>query len=86
MQVKVDLGFDELLKIVKDLPVGKLRQLLAEIEGKVNENKPNNDLEQLLLNGPTATKEQLEAIANNRKKINQNIIENNISSRFGLTK
>ena len=32
MQVQVDIGFDQLLKIVKDLPAGKLKQLKAEIE------------------------------------------------------
>lgn len=32
MQVQVDIGFDQLLKIVKTLPSGQLKQLKAEIE------------------------------------------------------
>ena len=70
MQVQVDIGFDQLLKIVKKLPSGQLKQLKAEIEKKTKEQKPP-DLEALLLNGPTATKKQLDTIAKNRKALNQ---------------
>jgi hypothetical protein len=70
MQVQLDIEFDQLLKMVKALPSGQLKQLKAEIEkeAKVNESV---DLETLLLNGPTATKKQLEVIDKNRKAINQ---------------
>jgi hypothetical protein len=71
MQVQVDIAFDELLKIVKTLPTGKLRQLKAEIEKKAMPEKSRSNLKTLLLNGPVATKKQLETIENNRKAINQ---------------
>ena len=70
MQMQVDIEFDQLLKIVKTLPSGQLKQLKDEIEKEAKSNK-SVDLEVLLLNGPTATKKQLEAIAQNRKAINQ---------------
>ena len=70
MRVQVDIGFDQLLKIVKTLPSGQLKQLKAEIEKEVKSDK-SVDLETLLLNGPTATKKQLDTIAKNRKAINQ---------------
>ena len=70
MQVQVDIGFDQLLKIVKTLPSGQLEQLKAEIEKEAGTEK-SIDLEALLLNGPVATKKQLETIENNRKAINQ---------------
>ena len=70
MQVQVDIGFEQLLKIVKTLPSGQLKQLRAEIEKEVEIDK-SVDLEALLLNGPTATKKQLETIAKNRKSINE---------------
>lgn len=70
MQVQMDIGFDQLLKIVKALPSGQLSQLKAEIEKETN-SKKTIDLETLLLNGPVATKKQLETIENNRKAINQ---------------
>lgn len=72
MQVQVDIGFDQLVSIVKALPAGKLKQPKAEIAQKeAAPEKSVSDLEALLLNGPTATKRQLEVIANNRKAINQ---------------
>ena len=69
MQVEVNLEFDQLLKIVRSLPSGKLKQLKAEIERK-SVSTPT-DLEQLLLSGPTATKKELDIIVNNRKALNQ---------------
>lgn len=71
MQVQVDIGFDQILRIVKKLPAGQLRQLKAQIEKGVSEEKSKIDLLTLLLNGPTATKKQLKTIADNRKAINQ---------------
>jgi hypothetical protein len=70
MEVQVDINFTQLLKIVKTLPSGQLKQLKAEIE-KEAKNYKSMDLETLLLNGPTATKKQLDTIAKNRKAINQ---------------
>ena len=71
MQAQIDIGFDQLLTIVKKLPAGQLKQLKAEIEKEVKNEKSKTDLETLLLNGPTATKKQLDIITNNRKAINQ---------------
>ncbi len=70
MQVQLDIEFDQLLKMVKTLPSGQLKQLKAEIDKEANDDK-SVDLETLLLNGPTATKKQLEVIEKNRKAINQ---------------
>ena len=40
MQVKVDIGFDQLLTFVKRLPIGQLRKLKAEIaKGDMLDNK-----------------------------------------------
>ena len=71
MQVQVDIEFDQLVSIVKKLPAGQLRQLRAEIEREAKDSKSEADLETLLLNGPVATKKQLEIITKNRKAINQ---------------
>lgn len=71
MQVQVDIEFDQLVKIVKSLPSGKLKQLKAEIDKKATLTEPDVDMENLLLNGPTATAKQLETIAKNRKSINE---------------
>jgi len=70
MQVQVDIEFDQLLKIVKTLPAGQLKKLRTEIE-KEAKSTNSTDLETLLLNGPTATKNQLDTIVKNRKAFNQ---------------
>lgn len=70
MQVQVDIQFEQLLKIVKKLPSGQLKILKAEINKEEKTGK-SSDMEALLLEGPTATKKQLETIAKNRKDINQ---------------
>ena len=70
MQIQVDIEFDELLKAVKALPSAKLQLLKNEIENGSKTTSSNN-LEQLLLSGPVATKKQLETIAKNRKAINE---------------
>jgi hypothetical protein len=70
MQVQVDIEFDQLLKIVKTLPAGQLKQLKSEIE-KEAKSTNSTDLETLLLNGPTATENQLNTIVKNRKAFNQ---------------
>jgi hypothetical protein len=71
MQVNVEIAFDQLLKIVKALPAGKLKKLRAEIEKGINEENLEEDLETLLLNGPIATSKQIEIIEQNRNSINQ---------------
>ncbi|MCO5240461.1 MAG: hypothetical protein M9904_10425 [Chitinophagaceae bacterium] len=70
MQAHADIEFNQLLKIIKTLPSGKLRRLKSEIEKEVTKAK-TVDLKSLLLKGPTATKKQLDTIAKNRKAINQ---------------
>lgn len=70
MQAQIDINFEQLIKIVRKLPSEQLKILKAEIERK--QDLPEiKDLKKILLKGPTATKKQLDIIANNRKAINQ---------------
>ena len=71
MEALIDIKFDELLKIVKNLPEAKLSQLKEEIEKEVKQDKNREDFEKLLLNGLTFSKKQLNTIAKTRKAINQ---------------
>jgi len=73
MQIQIDIGFEQLLTIVRKLPARKLRRLKAEIDQSSSRRSKKSDvnLEALLLNGPTATQRQLEIISANRKAINQ---------------
>ena len=71
MQVQVELDYEQLLEAVKSLPLKQLKQLKSEIEIKSRPHNSQKVLENLLLNGPVATKKQLDTIEKNRKAINK---------------
>jgi len=71
MQVEVDIAFDQLIKVIKNLPVSQLRKIKIEVEKGVKIKQKKTELEEILLNGPTATKKQLEIIEGNRNEINK---------------
>jgi len=70
MQVQLDIGFEQLVKIVKALPKGQLLQLKKEIESTVSPSG-NNDLRSFLINGPVFSEDQLTEISATRKAINK---------------
>jgi hypothetical protein len=71
MQAIVDIQFDELLKIVKSLPESKLSELILELKKENRHNTDRTEFGNLLLNGPTFSKKQLNNIAKTRIAINQ---------------
>lgn len=72
MSVQINIGFEQLLEILKSLPKAKLNRLLTEIKKEHDSELINNsDLEKLLLSGPVATKRELEKIEQNRNEINK---------------
>ena len=72
MQVQLDIQFDDLLKVVKNLPEKQLSILKKEIglHDSQNDSK-RNELREFLLNGPIFSKKQLKTIAETRKAINE---------------
>ena len=71
MEVTVDIKFDDLLKIVRNLPASKLFILKEEIEKKEKADPNRAAFKDLLLKGPTFSDEQLNEIAKTRIAINQ---------------
>jgi len=71
MQVQVDIGFDQLVKIAKKLPENQWKKLKNEVEQEKPAEKKNFDMEAFLLAGPTLNEEQIDVIKNNRKAINK---------------
>jgi hypothetical protein len=71
MQAVIDIKFNELLKIIKNLPENKLSELKAEIEKETKANVDRDAFGDLLLNGPVFSKEQIDNIAGTRQAINQ---------------
>ncbi|QJD77537.1 hypothetical protein [Spirosoma rhododendri] len=71
MQVQIDIGFSQLVQIVKALPPTQLKQLRVAIDEEIQAERPPTNLETLLLSGPVATEEEIAVIESNRKAINQ---------------
>ncbi len=71
MQVQVDIGFDQLVSIVKKLPSRQWARLKSEIEGSDKSMPKKQDLEAFLLQAPTFSQKQIDTIAETRKAINQ---------------
>jgi hypothetical protein len=71
MQVQVDIGFEQLLKLVKQLPATQWKKLKTEVEKQPQQSQSSSDLETFLLNAPTFSKKQLDEIAKTRKAISQ---------------
>ena len=71
MQVQVDIEFDQLVKLVKQLPTPQWKKLKREVEEKVTVPEKNSELISLLLSAPTYSKKQLNEVAKTRKAINQ---------------
>jgi len=71
MQAQVDIGFDQLVQLAKRLPATQWTKLKEEVETQTPKDKDREEFKTLLLNGPTFSKKQLEAVAETRKRINQ---------------
>lgn len=71
MQAQVDIEFDQLVKLVKQLPEAQWTKLKKEVDEKASNPEQNSELLSLLLSAPTFSKKQLDEIAKTRKAINQ---------------
>ena len=72
MQVRVDIGFDQLVQLAKQLPANQWTKLKQQVEEQqVPKDKERDSFRQLLLSGPTFSKRQLDTIADTRKAIDQ---------------
>ena len=71
MQVQVDIEFEQLVKLAKQLPDTQWKKLKIEVEKEKEQTGTTSDLEQFLLSAPTFTKKQLDEIAKTRKRISQ---------------
>jgi hypothetical protein len=71
MQVEVEIGFEQLVKLAKQLPVKQWTKLKQEVDNMQPGTDKPADLESFLLNAPTFSKKQLDAVKKTRKAINQ---------------
>lgn len=69
MQLQINIGFEQLVSIAKKLPLKKWEKLKSAVEQE--KNSSTIDLENLLLNAPTFSEEQIAKISKAREEINQ---------------
>jgi len=71
MQIQLDIGFDQLVSLVKNLSPKQWNRLKKEVEKKDVVRENQQDMEAFLLSAPTLNEEQLNAIQKARESINQ---------------
>lgn len=71
MEAQIDIGFEQLVKLVKQLPEKQWTKLKSEVEQQDISANQNSDMLNFLLAGPTFNKKQLDEVAKARKEINQ---------------
>jgi hypothetical protein len=69
MRVQVDIGFEQLVQLARQLPQTQWKKLKQEVETPIPATTEREEFKKLLLSGPTFSKKQLDAIAETRKKL-----------------
>lgn len=73
MELKLNIGYQELIELIKQLPVNQIRKLKAELTLITAENdmeKGMNDFQEFLLKGPVMEDDQYQDFLSNRKYFN----------------
>ena len=71
MEVVLEMPFEQLVSIVKQLTPSQKAQLKKELGNTISpKKKEHSSLTELLLLGPVFSEKQIEAIKNTRKSIN----------------
>lgn len=71
MSTQADIGFDQLVKLVKKLPATQWAKLKSEVDKTPEQAPPVSEMEAFLLTAPTFSKKQLDEIAKTRKRLSQ---------------
>ncbi len=73
MSVTINIAFEQIKDIIKQLPPSELEQLKSAIEKEMEKkgNKDKDHLKTLLLNGPVMDQDQLDKFKKVRERINQ---------------
>ena len=71
MQAQIDIGFDQLVKLAKQLPKSQWTKLKTQVEGQAEQADPQPDMLSFLLGGPTFSQKQVDEIVKARTEIAQ---------------
>jgi len=73
MEVKLNVGYEQLISIINQLPIEEVNKLRSEIERISNERRfeDKDDLKSLILNGPVMSDKKFKEFEENRKNFNE---------------
>ncbi len=74
MELKLEIGYKQILEIIKQLPANQIAKLLIDAQNITREEKPKKDVsnfQKLLLSAPTMSEEQHIMFVENRKIFSQ---------------
>lgn len=71
MELKFNIGFEELLALIRQLPQDQLTRIKSELEKTANEEKSSRILEKLALDGPVMSSIEERQFEEAREHINQ---------------
>jgi hypothetical protein len=71
MELKMEVGLEQLIQAIKQLPARQLARLKAELNNAVPEKTDKEAFKTFLLQAPIFTDEQIDLIAEARKSMNK---------------
>lgn len=71
MQAQIEIGFAQLIALVKQLPITQKVALKKVIDAEVMQGYSREDMENLLLQAPTLTEEEITSIKRVRNEISK---------------
>lgn len=71
MQAQIEIGFAQLIALVKQLPITQKVALKKVIDAEVMQGYSREDMENLLLQAPTLTEEEITSIKQVRNEISK---------------
>ncbi|HEU4554305.1 MAG TPA: hypothetical protein VFS25_15775 [Chitinophaga sp.] len=71
MELRMEIGLDQLIQAIKHLPAKQLAKLKAEINNVVPEKTDKESFKAFLLQAPVFTDEQITLIEEARKSMNK---------------
>lgn len=74
MELKINLEFNQILKLIHQLPKKDIERLSAVLQSEVSASKSSTSLQKLILDAPTWTGEDLNNYNEARTHINQSRI------------
>jgi len=74
MELKINLEFNQLLKLIHQLPKKDIERLSVVLQSEVTASKSSSSLQKLILNAPTWTDAELHEYEEARTHLNQSRI------------